>query len=76
MRPHVSNMFQIYQDLRFFEKLNDNSYEHIQALLMLCDIINREDIPGNAFQMLLLPHTLKGGTREWLYSLPLGSIVS
>lgn len=58
------------------EILQKNLHEHIRAFLMLCKIISHGEMSADAFRMYLFPHTLKDGTREWLYSLAIGNIMS
>lgn len=49
LRPHVINLFQNNQDIRFFGKFMENPHEHISTFLMLYDVISYEGISVDTF---------------------------
>lgn len=59
LRLDVINIFLNHQNIRFFGKLIENPHEHIQAFLILCEVINHEQMSIDSFQMCLFLHILR-----------------
>ncbi|XP_052198364.1 uncharacterized protein LOC127805652 [Diospyros lotus] len=54
----------------------ENPHSHLSWFLKYCGNFKYQGINEEALKMRLFPHTLKDRAREWLDSLPLGSITT
>ncbi|KAL2533230.1 Retrotrans gag domain-containing protein [Abeliophyllum distichum] len=74
LRPDVINLFS--NNLQFYGKTDKNPHYHISRFIEYCENFKHHGVNKEALRMRLFPHTLKDKAREWLDSLPSGSITT
>ncbi|XP_052197380.1 uncharacterized protein LOC127804545 [Diospyros lotus] len=72
LRPDVINLFA--NNIPFYGMSEENPHYHLSRFLEYCGNFKYQGINEEALKMRLFPHTLKDRAREWLDSLPPGSI--
>ena len=64
----------IQNSVQFHGLPNEDPNLHIDYFLKICDMFRVNDVPDDAIRLKLFPFSLKDMAREWLNSLPGGSI--
>ena len=72
LKPSYVNMIQ--NSVQFHGLPNEDPNLHIAYFLDICDMFRVNDVPDDAIRLILFPFSLKDRAREWLNSLPAGSI--
>ena len=72
LKPSYVNM--IKNSVQFHGLPSEDPNLHIAYFLEICDMFRVNDISDNAIRLRLFPFSLKDRAREWLNSLPVGSI--
>ena len=74
LKPSVIQMVQ--QNTQFNGLQDEDLNTHIQLFLELCDTFKFNGVSEDAVRLKLFPFSLKGKARQWLTSLPRGSITT
>ncbi|XP_052172112.1 uncharacterized protein LOC127788032 [Diospyros lotus] len=74
LRPDVINLFS--NNIHFYGRNDKNPHYHLSCFLEYCGNFEYQGINEEALKMRLFSHTLKDKAREWLDSLPPGSITT
>ena len=72
LKPSYVNMIQ--NSVQFHGLPSEDPNLHIAYFLDICDMFRVIDVPDDAIRLRLFPISLKDRDREWLNSLPVGSI--
>lgn len=67
---------QMAQQNQFWGKSLENPHAHLNHFLEISDSLNMNGVIGDAIRLRLFPFSLKDKAREWLDSMPLGSITT
>ncbi|KAL2497361.1 Retrotrans gag domain-containing protein [Abeliophyllum distichum] len=74
MRPDMINLFS--NNMPFYGRTDKNPHYHICHFDEYCRNFKYHSVNEESLRMRLFPHTLKDKVREWLDSLPSGSITT
>ena len=72
LKPFYVNMIQ--NSVQFHGLPNEDPNLYIAYFLDICDMFKVNGVPDDAIRLRLFPFSLKNRAREWLNSLPAGSI--
>ncbi|KAH9734901.1 hypothetical protein KPL71_017554 [Citrus sinensis] len=74
IKPAIIQMIQT--SVQFAGMPNDNSNAHIANFLEICDTFKQNGVSDNAIRQRLFPFSLRDKEKEWLHSLPAGTITT
>ncbi|KAH9780125.1 hypothetical protein KPL71_007966 [Citrus sinensis] len=66
----------IQTSVQFAGMLNDDPNVHIANFLEICDTFKQNGVSDNAIRLRLFPFSLRDKAKEWLNSLPAGTITT
>ncbi|XP_023766971.1 uncharacterized protein LOC128127960 [Lactuca sativa] len=64
------------RDIPSYGKDNEDAYKHLDEVNDIADYLNTPNVPRYTVLLRMLPVTFKGAVKEWLKSLPPGSITT
>ena len=70
------NILAQLKDMPFYGKDHEDAYKHIDEVNDIADYFNIPNVPRETVLLRMLPVTFKGATKDWLKSLPPGSITT
>ncbi|KAK8923616.1 hypothetical protein KSP39_PZI019737 [Platanthera zijinensis] len=71
-----STIMQLIQHNKFGGLNNEDANSHLRSFLEICDMYKVNGASSEAIQLMLFPFSLEGKAKDWLNSLPHGSITT